>query len=310
MPEQDSDVLAILNEPPIEDFLHEVATSVKSPPLGIVACLLRFDEAGPLLLTVLERAAAGEKLTEDEKTLCFRGLYILAGHREPKAFEPLLRLLRRPEEEIDQLLGEAATESLSRIVAGVFDGDVDALFGAVADNSIDEFVRHSLLHAAAFLTFDGKIPRERTEQFLRRFHEERLAADDDHVWAGWTEAIALLGLRSLAPLAEQAFREDRLPVGYTTLQYFAADLATAESAPGDIERFSEFNLGYIEDVYEDLLRFEPSRNEEDNNQDTKLGSRDWGAPIEPYVNHLRHVGRNDPCPCGSGKKAKRCCLAA
>ncbi|RWK45049.1 MAG: hypothetical protein EOR45_38715, partial [Mesorhizobium sp.] len=23
----------------------------------------------------------------------------------------------------------------------------------------------------------------------------------------------------------------------------------------------------------------------------------------------RHVGRNDPCPCGSGKKAKKCCLA-
>ncbi|HEX9243586.1 MAG TPA: SEC-C metal-binding domain-containing protein, partial [Anaeromyxobacter sp.] len=21
------------------------------------------------------------------------------------------------------------------------------------------------------------------------------------------------------------------------------------------------------------------------------------------------VGRNDPCPCGSGKKAKRCCAA-
>ncbi|MCF6115630.1 SEC-C domain-containing protein [Mesorhizobium muleiense] len=24
---------------------------------------------------------------------------------------------------------------------------------------------------------------------------------------------------------------------------------------------------------------------------------------------MRHVGRNDPCPCGSGKKAKKCCLA-
>ena len=30
----------------------------------------------------------------------------------------------------------------------------------------------------------------------------------------------------------------------------------------------------------------------------------------PYVNPLRDVGRNDPCPCGSGKKYKKCCLAA
>jgi uncharacterized protein YecA (UPF0149 family) len=24
----------------------------------------------------------------------------------------------------------------------------------------------------------------------------------------------------------------------------------------------------------------------------------------------QEVGRNDPCPCGSGKKYKKCCLAA
>ena len=33
-------------------------------------------------------------------------------------------------------------------------------------------------------------------------------------------------------------------------------------------------------------------------------------PQAPVINPMRHVGRNDPCPCGSGKKAKRCCLAA
>ena len=31
-----------------------------------------------------------------------------------------------------------------------------------------------------------------------------------------------------------------------------------------------------------------------------------GVP-EPYVNPLSRVGRNDPCPCGSGKKYKNCC---
>jgi uncharacterized protein len=29
---------------------------------------------------------------------------------------------------------------------------------------------------------------------------------------------------------------------------------------------------------------------------------------EPAVNVHRNVGRNDPCPCGSGKKFKKCCL--
>ena len=29
------------------------------------------------------------------------------------------------------------------------------------------------------------------------------------------------------------------------------------------------------------------------------------ADIEPYI---QKIGRNDPCPCGSGKKYKNCCM--
>lgn len=29
----------------------------------------------------------------------------------------------------------------------------------------------------------------------------------------------------------------------------------------------------------------------------------------PYVRDAPKVGRNDPCPCGSGRKSKKCCAA-
>ena len=32
------------------------------------------------------------------------------------------------------------------------------------------------------------------------------------------------------------------------------------------------------------------------------------TPAAPIINHGQKVGRNDPCPCGSGKKHKKCCL--
>jgi len=35
---------------------------------------------------------------------------------------------------------------------------------------------------------------------------------------------------------------------------------------------------------------------------------DEGEPSTPAANPNRNVGRNDPCPCGSGKKFKKCCL--
>ena len=34
------------------------------------------------------------------------------------------------------------------------------------------------------------------------------------------------------------------------------------------------------------------------------------APVEQFVRLSPKIGRNDPCPCGSGKKHKKCCLAA
>ncbi len=30
---------------------------------------------------------------------------------------------------------------------------------------------------------------------------------------------------------------------------------------------------------------------------------------ETFVRASPKIGRNDPCPCGSGKKYKKCCLA-
>ncbi|MCJ7449024.1 MAG: SEC-C domain-containing protein [Bacteroidales bacterium] len=35
---------------------------------------------------------------------------------------------------------------------------------------------------------------------------------------------------------------------------------------------------------------------------------DYSPPVIPYVNTMPKTGRNDPCPCGSGKKYKKCCL--
>lgn len=31
-------------------------------------------------------------------------------------------------------------------------------------------------------------------------------------------------------------------------------------------------------------------------------------PIDPIKGEQKPPGRNDPCPCGSGKKYKQCCL--
>jgi uncharacterized protein len=293
---------------PIEDYLYAVATERKLPDFAVGMCTLRFEEAAPKLRAVLLRAADGEVLSDDESLLLFRGLHILGGARDREACQPLLRLLRRPFQELNGLLGDTIIESLANIVTGVFDDDIDALFALIIDRSIDGFIRDALFGAGTFLAWERRIQRDRFREFLVRFYEERPAEDGDQAWAGWLQAIALLGLRDLAPLVESAVREDRIPEQWIDRPQFEEDLAEAERAPDDIDRFTQSNLGYIEDV---LLSLDWTRGTEDvfDEDGEEAPWADFAYPSEPVRNPWRHVGRNDPCPCGSGKKFKKCCLA-
>jgi len=132
---------------PIEDYLHAVATERSLPDLAVGMCTLRIEEAAPKLRAVLLRAADGKELSDDESLLLFRGLHILGGARDRAACQPLLRLLRRPFQEVNGLLGDIVIESLANIVTGVFDDDIDALFALIIDRSIDGFIRDALFGA-------------------------------------------------------------------------------------------------------------------------------------------------------------------
>jgi preprotein translocase subunit SecA len=43
-------------------------------------------------------------------------------------------------------------------------------------------------------------------------------------------------------------------------------------------------------------------------QSEAIDNTQGDSKIEPIRNRGQQVGRNEPCPCGSGKKYKRCCL--
>lgn len=302
----------------IRSDIDLLATERVLPQAAIVRCTALYPSSGPLLRAALERAADGTLADEDDERLFFRALFIIGARRDPLAFEPLLRFLRRPNDEIDWLLGDAVTGNLPAIAIGTYDGNLDGLFDAILDLRLGEFVRNALLGAATFLTWEGRIERGRFVSFLRRFDTERLAPDLDVAWAGWTTAIALLGLRDMVPAVEAAWDRGTISEEFMKRQEFAEELALAERQPDDRSRFKIDRLDYIEDVLTELKRF-PDEEEED-----EVEKADWEKAEEeaiaavrksfhagmPAFNPMRGVGRNDPCPCRSGKKAKRCCLAA
>lgn len=254
------------------------------------------DKIARAVLGVAERAASGDGLAEEEENLLFWGVHVLGFARDTRLFKPLLAIARRTPEEVAGLLGDAVPATLPRLLTSTFDGDIDALEAAIADPLADEFVRWSAFGAYSYLVFEGRIPRDRAHAFFIRFDRERPARSGDAAWTGWEQAIALLGFADLSPLVQQARADARL-LEDDDPEWFGLTLADAEASPEDPARFHDQEFGHVEDVVGELAAAldDPDGDEE---------------PVIPLRNPLREVGRNDPCPCGSGKKFKKCCLEA
>ena len=58
-----------------------------------------------------------------------------------------------------------------------------------------------------------------------------------------------------------------------------------------------------------LMREKPEELPRHKKRAMQLSHGDSGARMEPVKREGKKIGRNDPCPCGSGKKYKKCCGA-
>ena len=75
--------------------------------------------------------------------------------------------------------------------------------------------------------------------------------------------------------------------------------------------FDKYSEHYDGSRYEEMYgNSKFNRNERRRSMQEKWDQMiDSIAEVEdPYVREKEKVGRNDPCPCGSGKKFKKCCM--
>jgi hypothetical protein len=293
-----------------ERLINVLRNERNLPSTEIAVATLYADVIEPDVIGVLERAVR-EDLDIPAGNLLFRGIHILGGRRFPTAYRPLVAFLSGPQERVETLLGDAVTENLSQILAGLFDGDEQPLCELVANSGIDPFVREAALNALAFHVFQRRIDRTAFEAFLLRFDEQGLAtADDDVMWHAWMTAIAVLGVTALEGRVRAAFADGRIAPHWCDEDDFDRLLKAAIARPDDPTRLEQEQMGYIEDVLVALEKFAPSEEDEFGDQGDEP---DGGGVDQPEFgvtayNPYRHVGRNDPCPCGSGKKFKKCCL--
>jgi len=116
-------------------------------------------------------------------------------------------------------------------------------------------------------------------------------------------------LDSLAPEVRHDFDRKAVTHWSTQSQWLGLDiLSTQQGGAGDKEGYVEFVAHFVLDGDERAHR-ERSRFRFDGEQQRWYFVEEANLKGQPIVKGAQ-PGRNDPCPCGSGKKFKKCCAAA
>ena len=292
------------------EIMRDLARHDIFPRPAMVAARADRDTMIPIFVDLVDRLANQQQsdMQEDEITALIPIFHMLGEFQEPRAYRPLLKLLRQPSKTLDYLLGDAVTETSFRVLAATCDGDLQPLFEFVEDATADVFARSSMIDALVLTALLRPKKRDAVAAFFRNFRQQCTDEDTD-LLIGWMEAVADLGLADMEPELRATFEAGLIPNEYCVADEILRDLkATSESV--GITSNSRYKSGLITDAIEELSKwhgYSDAYLARQKRQGTRNASRamPWA---ETFMHETQPVGRNELCPCGSGKKFKKCCL--
>ena len=303
-----------------EALLHQVCCDDPQRVAdALQAATGRGEELAPLIVAHLERVLANPAAAADGERCYIGFLFFLAAEfRATAAHAPLCAILRLERAVVDKLLGDTITEGADCALAQTFGGDTAPLLGLVDDSTADAYARGAGVDALAKLWRRGQFPREALLALLSRLAQSLdSAAEKDAEFANQLVDVAvqigaveirdtILGLyaRGLADpyYFEPEYTERQLRPGAPAV-HEARGLDDSIETAWDTVRYWH----YFSPEYERALAQEDAI---DVAELPSLASpaperKPWAPPV-PFRAPPK-VGRNDPCPCGSGKKFKKCC---
>jgi uncharacterized protein len=174
------------------------------------------------------------------------------------------------------------------------------------------FVRAAALEAMAYLAAYGALGEDAMRAYMLRLFEDMRPRGESFVWSAWALMAANLGYEDFADRVEELCRRGFIDAMDINLDNFKDQLRLTLADPERKAGFAADRIAPFEDAIGTLSGWYGF------SEQAKIDAARRAARIDedsfrslfaaPHVDIHRDVGRNDPCPCGSGKKYKKCCL--
>lgn len=284
---------------------------------AVEAAIARREEVIPELLAVLEEIAdpAEARLlnAEGDYMAHLYAMFLLAQFRETRAYPLVVRIALLPSDLLESLFSDFITESLPKVLASVCDGNLDGIQSIVENPDADEWVRGAALGSLLNLVVAGATTREEVLEYFASLFHGKLTDKNDVVWSDLVCYCADLYAPQLLGEIERAYDEGLVDSGMIGLDDVKEDFAKGQEwALAQLARNSHRKL--VVDTVKEMEGW-ASFNEKETRpaKDGSLGlpsANPWREDsFTGFKRAAPKVGRNDPCPCGSWKKFKKCCGA-
>ncbi len=190
-----------------KDIIARFTAGEGFPEADVRECLSTPSASVPALMAILEDRVAGgtgELSQLDEKgDACFLALHILADLKVTAAFQPLMRLLRSTDQDLEALFGDCLIETMGPILIALNPGGYSVFEEGFSDRNADDYARDAMMVAWVYGVLSGKVPREHALSVLKAFPKTVRPAPDSYLWGSYIGAAGDLGFEELEePIAK------------------------------------------------------------------------------------------------------------
>ena len=231
-------------------------------------------------------------------------LFLLAEFKEKKAFPLILKMLSIPNLDGFDVLGDGVMEKLSSIMVSVFDGDFLGLNKIIENKDIDSYIRNSALETYVYFYQNNLVDKKDLIQFLRKII--LLYNYDDDIYNFILTVIISTHLIEMIPDVKIMFEQDAIDY------YIRGGYAEFIDYLFNYDKFDTIDI--ISNIEDNMASWYCFHKEEKDNKEFDYDNMEQAmnefikeSTNQNIINYNK-IGRNDPCPCGSGKKYKKCCL--
>ena len=264
------------------------------PKEALEAAIEKKEKITPILLDSLNKITqeAERYSLYREYILHAHALYLLAQFREKQAYPLMHKFFSISHPIIEMLIGESHIEQAGRLLASVSDGDMSLIKDLIENPDVYEYVRSSCIDALIVLMVNGDLSRELVIEYFSELFDNKLERKQGYIWNGLIATCLDLNIYELLDKIKEAF-SSKFVLETLTLDEVIEAFELNKKDPVIFKK-DDYPNTYIDNAVKEMEYLEDVLDDENTGYDEPVR-------IEPKI------GRNLPCPCGSGKKYKKCC---